>query len=118
MIVYKVLHKKQNGNLESAIVVKPFCLKYGVNQITKSKKGYGDILCFEHSADAQIFHNQMHSPQHELFIFECLVNKKNRTPLHIKTSVKMWNGKNSYGTGFWPERTICFKQIKVIKKHI
>jgi len=118
MIVYKVLHEKQNGNLESAIVSKPFCLKYGVNQIIKSKKGYGGILCFEDSVAAQIFYNQMYSPQHELFIFECLVNKKNRTPLPIKTSVKMWNGKDSYGNGYWPERTICFKQIKVIKKHI
>lgn len=117
MIVFKVLHEKQNGDLESAIVAKPFCLKYGINQTTKSKKGYGGILCFEDSVAARIFYNQMYSLNHTLFIFECSVNEKNKVSLPIKTSVKTWNGKDCYGTGYWPQQTICFKQIKVIRKH-
>jgi hypothetical protein len=118
MIVYKVLHMKRNGNLESAIVAKPFCLKYGINQTTKSKEGNGGILCFEDFVAAQIFYNQMYFPEHKLFIFECLVNKKNRAPLPIKTDFKTWNGRSCYGSGFWPEQTICFKQIKVLKECI
>lgn len=117
MIVYKVLHRKPNGRLESAISAKPFCLKYGINQVTKSKRGYGGILCFEDPDCAETFIKHMEIWDHQLCMFECLVNQKNRRRLPIKADVIKWDGQSSYGSGYWPEGTICFKQIKVIRKY-